>query len=109
MVAPFAMAWMWYYNEQSVVPYQEKGNLLIIAIFGVLYATYVHIYDGLAISMSRVAEIVYSQSLAAFISTAIMYIISWLLIEKIPNVIPYLLAFAMQIILSSIWAMASQK
>lgn len=109
MVAPFAMAWMWYYNEQSVVPYQEKGNLLIIAIFGVLYATYVYIYDGLAISMSRVAEIVYSQSLAAFISTAIMYIISWLLIEKIPNVIPYLLAFAMQIILSSIWAMASQK
>jgi len=38
-----------------------------------------------------------------------MYIISWLLIEKIPNIIPYLLTFFMQIIISSIWATAAQK
>ena len=68
-----------------------------------------NVYDGLAISMSRIPEIVYSQSLAAFISTAIMYIVSWLLLEKIPNAIPYLLAFFMQIIISSIWATVAQK
>lgn len=109
MTIPFAMAWMWYYNEQSIVPYEIKGNLLIIFIFFVLYTTYVHIYDGLAISMSRLAEIVYSQGLAAFISTAIMYLVSWLLIEKIPNVIPYVLAVAMQILVSSTWAKLTQK
>ena len=109
MTIPFAMVWLLYYNKQSVVPYEIKGNLLVISIFFMLYTTYVHIYDGLAISMSRVAEIVYSQGLSVFISTAIMYIISWLLIEKIPNVIPYLLAFFVQILLSSIWANLTQK
>ncbi len=109
MTIPFALAWLWYYNPQSVLPYQSKGNLLMVVIFLVLYSTYVNVYDGLAISMSRVAEIVYSQSLAAFISIAIMYIVSWLLIEKIPNVVPYLITFVMQIIVSSVWAMAAQK
>ena len=95
MTIPFALAWHWYYNPQSALPYQTKGNLLVVVIFVALYCTYVNVYDGLAISMSRAAEIVYSQGLAAFISTAIMYIVSWLLIEKIPNVIPYLIAFFM--------------
>lgn len=104
MTVPFAMAWMWYYAERTDSPYFAKGNYLIIAIFFVLYIVYSHIYDGFLISLCKVSEIVYSQSLAALIADAIMYIITWLLTKHLPAVWPLLLTFCMQILISSIWA-----
>jgi len=104
MTVPFAMAWMWYYAERTDSPYFAKGNYLIIAIFFVLYTTYNHIYDGFLISLCKISEIVYSQSLAAFISCALMYVITWLLTKHLPAVWPLLMAFCMQIIISSIWS-----
>lgn len=104
MVAPFAMAWMWYYAERTDSPYFAKGNYLIIAIFLVLYITYCHIYDGFLISLCKVSEIVYSQSLASFVAGVIMYVITWLLTKHLPAVWPLFLVFCMQVIISSLWA-----
>ena len=109
MTIPFGLVWMYYYKMNMINPYQFKGNAFIIVIFMVLYVTYGHIYDAFSISMSRVAEIVYSQSLAAFISDAFMYIIAWLLIEKIPNVLPLLGIFLIQILISTVWSIGAQK
>ena len=97
MTIPFAAAWMCYYANRTDSPYYAKGNYLIIAIFAFLYVTYVRIYDGFLISMSKVSEIVYSQGLSAFISNAIMYMITWLLTKHLPAVWPLLLVFVLQL------------
>lgn len=109
MTIPFAMAWMWYYAERTDSPYFAKGNYLVIAIFFALYVTYSHIYDGFLISLCKVSEIIYSQSLAAFIANALMYVITWLLTKHLPAVWPLLLAFAMQILISSIWTLCANS
>ena len=109
MTIPFALCWLLYYNVQSVTPYQIKGNGMIILIFMALYAAYGHVYDGFSISLCRIAELIYSQCLAAFISNAIMSIVFFLLIEKFLNVIPLLLAFLAQILISTLWAVVAHK
>ncbi len=109
MTIPFAMAWMWYYADRTDSPYFAKGNYLIIAIFFALYVTYSHIYDGFLISLCKVSEIIYSQSLAAFIANVLMYVITWLLTKHLPAIWPLGLAFAMQILISSIWSFCANS
>ena len=103
MTLPFAMGWMLYYAERIAAPYHEKGNYLIIALFTVFYITYIHVYDGYMVSLSKPSEIIYSQSLAALMSNAIMYFITWLLTKNFPNVLPLFLVFIVQITLSALW------
>lgn len=109
MTIPFAICWLYYYNEQSVTPYQLKGNAMIIFIFMVLYVVYGHVYEGFALSLCRIAELVYSQSLAALISNAFMGVIIFLLIEKFPNIIPLLIGFGAQVAISALWSLFAHK
>lgn len=101
---PFAAGWYLYYGERTAEPYFAKGNYLIIALFIVLYGIYGKVYDALLLSMSRVSEMVYSQSLAAFVSDCIMYVITWLLTKHLPNVLPLILVFGMQILFAAAWS-----
>ena len=104
---PFIICWMGYYAERTWAPYYAKGNYLLIAIFMLLYITYGHIYDAFFISLSKISEIVYSQSLAALVSDGIMFVITWLLTKKFPAIWPILLVFIAQVILSIVWAKAA--
>jgi len=84
LTLPFAMGWILYYAERTAAPYYAKGNYLIIALFMVFYITYGHVYDGFMVSLCKVSELVYSQSLAALVSDGIMYFITWLLTKNFP-------------------------
>ena len=106
---PFAMCWLMYYADRINTPFQWKGNALIIFLFVVLFFAYARIYDALQISLSRISEIIYSQSLAILISDGVMYIILWILTEKVPNILPALLALGGQLILATLWAAAAHK
>ena len=105
---PFALVWYGYYAERTAAPYHMKGNYLILALFSVLYLIYGKVYDALLVSLSRISEMVYSQSLAAFVSDGIMYIVIWLLTKNLPNVIPLLVAFIGQILLAAVWSKTAQ-
>jgi len=103
LTLPFAMGWILYYAERTAAPYYAKGNYLIIALFMVFYITYGHVYDGFMVSLCKVSELVYSQSLAALVSDGIMYFITWLLTKNFPSVLPLFLVFLVQITLSGLW------
>lgn len=73
-------------------------------LYILVYMVYGHIYDAFLVSLVRISELIYSQCLSAFITDAIMYIISWLLIRHLPAVWPLLLVFGAQILISAIWS-----
>lgn len=106
---PFAAGWYWYYADRTAEPYFAKGNYLIIALFMLLYGVYGKVYDALLISMSRISEMVYSQSLAAFVSDCIMYVITWLLTKHLPNAVPMMLVFVIQIALAAVWSCIAHR
>lgn len=67
---PFAICWYWYYSERTASPYHAKGDLLIIFIYFALYIIIGRVYDGFLMSMQRISEIIYSQSLRLQCATA---------------------------------------
>ena len=101
---PFAICWYWYYSERTASPYHAKGDLLIIFIYFALYIIIGRVYDGFLMSMQRISEIIYSQSLAFAVCDGILYIIIWLLSKHLPNILPGLMAFCGQILLAAVWA-----
>ena len=109
MTLPFALSWLFYYGSRTSTPYQYKGNSLIIVIFAILYIIFCQLYEGFSAYLLRKVEIVYSQSLAAFIGNFLMYIICWLLTEKFPAVWPLLLVFLAQGCLSVLWVIVAHS
>lgn len=103
MTIPFGAVWILYYSQRTVSPYYAKGNWLIIALFLLLYISYGRIYEAFQVSLHRISEMVYSQGLAAFISNAIMYVVMWLLTKHLPNVLPLLLSYGAELLVSVVW------
>ena len=104
MIIPFVICWIVYYQERLwIEPFYRKGNWMMFLLYIVVYVTYGHIYDAFLISQVRISELVYSQCLAAFITNAAMYVVTWLLLRHIPAVWPLLLVFAAQIVISAFW------
>lgn len=105
MTIPFVVCWMLYYQEKMwTQPFYRRGNWLMALLYILVYMVYGHIYDAFLVSLVRISELIYSQGLSAFITDAIMYIISWLLIRHLPAVWPLLLVFGAQILISAIWS-----
>lgn len=52
---------------------------------------------------------VYSQGLAAFITDAILYLITWLLTQHLPSIWPLLLTFIMQLLIAALWSYCAHQ
>lgn len=101
---PFALCWLLYYASRVDSPFYAKGNVLMIALFFVLYIIFGRVYDAFLMSMNRISETIYSQALAAMVADGIMYIVIWLLSKHLPNLLPGIVAIAGQIALAAVWA-----
>lgn len=104
MTAIFGACWYWFYADHIRSPYYNRGNWVVIAIFAVLYLTYGRVYDAFKVSLFRISEMVYSQSLAAILSNVVMYVVIWLLNKDIPPVWPLLLATLVQLLFAVGWS-----
>ena len=102
---PFILAWVLYFSHKVYLSdFYRKGNWLVMALFVVIYYLLSHLYSGYSIHISRISEIVYSQSLGALLADGIMFIIMWLLIRHVPNIPVLLLVFGAQFVLIMLWA-----
>lgn len=104
---PFGLCWYLYYAGHLYNPFFARGDRLVVALFFLLYVMFGKIYAGFTISLQRISEIVYSQSLAILFSNGIIYIVTWLLTRHFPNVLPLLQAFLVEILVSIIWSVAA--
>lgn len=86
----------WNTNEKNMM-------ILVIGGFLVLYTIYGKIYESFTISMSRVLEMIYSQSLALVMSDVLTFIMICLLKNQIIQPAPFIVVFISQLVLSVIW------
>lgn len=106
---PFTVCWYAYFADNIPMPFFERGNWVVIALFVVLYITFARVYDAFWISVNKASELAYSQVLSVLLADAIMYIVIWLLNHRIPNLIPCLITMAAQTVLVAVWSYAAQK
>lgn len=106
---PFAVCWYLVYAPNVAAPYYDRGNWLIVGIYLVIYIIYGRVYEGFMVSLYRISEMVYSQGLAAFITDAILYLITWLLTQHLPSIWPLLLTFIMQLLIAALWSYCAHQ
>ena len=104
---PFAWGWFNYYAQHMALPFYDRGNWVIVALYAVLYMIFGRVYGGFWISLNRISESVYSQALAVMMTSGIMYVVTVLLERQLPDIWPVMAAFAVQLVLSGLWSMAA--
>ena len=104
---PFAWGWFNYYAQHIALPFYDRGNWVVVALYAVLYMIFGRVYGGFWISLNRISESVYSQALAVMMTSGIMYVVTVLLERQLPDIWPVLVAFAVQLVLSGLWSMAA--
>lgn len=104
---PFAWGWFHYYAEHMALPFYDRGNWVVVALYAALYMIFGRVYGGFGISLNRISESVYSQALAVMMTSGIMYVVTVLLERQLPSIWPVLAAFAVQLVLSGLWSMAA--
>lgn len=103
LTVPFGLVWYFVYSNEMASPYYIKGQIIVLLLFFLLYSAMCKTFDGFTVSISPVTEMVYSQMLAAVISDFFMYIVIFLLIRSIPNVLWMLVIVLGQFVLALCW------
>ena len=109
ITVPFALVWLCYYAERTWAPFYRKGNWAVIGLFLLLYAMFGKVYDAFLVSMNRMFEAVYSQSLAALFADSVMYVVGWLLTKHLPNPIPLFIVLFCQVVFAAVWFKLANK
>ena len=105
VTAVFGGVWMHFYASNVYrIPFYNKGNWVVIALFLVTYYYLAHLYQGFYIHISRVSEIIYAQDLAAVLADAFLFAVTILLSRRIPNVLPMLLCLLGQSCVIFCWS-----
>ena len=107
LTLPFIWCWYSYYAQHIALPFYDRGNWVMVALYFVLYVVFGRVYGGFWISLNRISESVYSQALAVVMTSSIMYIVTFLLARQLPNPLPLLAAFVAQLVLSALWSMVA--
>ncbi len=92
----YGLCWYTYYGDKIRFPFYDLGNELMVAAFMVLYYFISHLYHGYRVSISRISDLIYSQTLAVFIVDVMMYIITLLINRQLMTIIPLGIAFVVQ-------------
>lgn len=109
LTIPFVVCWFGYYEKKIYSHFDHYGNWSVVILFIIFYVIFARIYDAFLVSLYRISEMIYSQILAVAISDGFMYLIIWLLMEHLPNIVPGIIALAIQCFLTIIWSVFSHK
>ena len=107
ITVPFAWCWFYYYAQQLALPFYDRGNWVVVGLYAVLYMIFGRVYGSFWISLNRISESVYSQALAVMMTSGIMYVVTFLLERRMPDIWPLITAFVVQLVLSGLWSMAA--
>lgn len=105
----FAGCWFAYYAHQAVSPFYNKGNYLIVVLFALLYVLFARVYNGFLISINRMSELCFSQALSVLLADGIMFVMTILLVKRVPNVLPLFVAAAVQMFLILAWSYLASR
>ena len=106
---PVALCWSCCYGPDALIPGGALTACLVAAVFVALYTAYGRIYGGFYLSMVRISEMLYSQSLALVMADGILYLILCLLNYRLLNPLPMLGALIVQILLAMLWCVCAHK
>lgn len=100
----FAACWYLFYADDMMVPFFARGNWVVIVLFMVFYLLFARIYAAFSVSLMRIRELAYSQSLAIGLSNVLIYVVISLISHGFVAVLPLLVTMFAQMLIAIIWS-----
>lgn len=104
MTIPFALCWGCFYVKQASCNADTGENWLMIFLFVFLYCIFGRLYEAFQVSTKRISEMIYSQSLSAFMADGILLMVIWMLLGHFPSIWPAVICGGVQILVSASWS-----
>lgn len=86
--AVFAYTWINEYNNYIVLPFVQRGNWFLYAVYIILFSIFLHSFDGLKYGIYRRTNLIIAQILATVSTAFIIYLQIVLLSARFVTVIP---------------------
>ena len=109
MTIPFIFVWYKYYADKLWVNFYMRGHWMVILLYIMLYFFIGRVYDAFKMSYNSRGEMIYSQILSLFEVNVIMYFVAWLLIRRLPAILPVLGVMLVQAVFTAIWSSIAQS
>lgn len=109
MTASFAFLWYSFLADVIALPFFRKGNWFVVSLFLILYYVFGRNYNAFNISYQRISEVAYSQALALAFSDFFMYIITWLLMRRLPNIFVFAALITIQFCVAVLWSVTTHN
>lgn len=109
MTASFAFLWYSFLADVIALPFFRKGNWFVVSLFLILYYVFGRNYNAFNISYQRISEVAYSQALALSFSDFFMYIITWLLMRRLPNIFVFAALITIQLCVAVLWSVTTHN
>lgn len=103
MSIPYIAVWVMCYALNTWVPFHYWGNLLVAFLFFPVYFYFGKTYDAFLISYNRISETAISGALSLLLTDSVMYMVLLLLVRRLPNPLPLLGAYIVQLAITVIW------
>ena len=102
----FALVWIKAYAPLLAQPVLYAEIAAVVALFAFLDTLLLRVYDAFLISQSRISELVGSQFLSALLTDLFLYVVSALLLHRLPPVLPMLAGLFVQGLIAVVWTYA---
>lgn len=109
VTAVYAVVWYVFYADKLYHPFYFYGNFVMILVFTLLYANFSKLYGVYELRVSRTSDLVYSNIVALFITSFVMYCVTLLLERHLPNVLPLLLFMFVSILITIPWSIFANR
>lgn len=103
MTALMMTVWFTLCAPQAAMPDVQTVSIAVCACYAILSVFFYRTYNAYKIGMNRAGETFYSQTLANLFSNFLTYIFACIIQLRLMNVLPVLLVFVGQTVISAVW------
>ena len=104
--AVFVLGWKIGYPQ---VDFYNKGNYLLLLVYGILLFVFTNIYGGFKLGVSRKGELIYSNCIGALMANIFMYLQLSLIAQDLLSFVPILVATFVQVIVIALGCYVNNK
>ncbi len=106
----FYLTWDFVYNDaMRYSPFYNKGLILLVVIYAVMYVAFSNLYGGFKVGYYRVSDIIYSQLISILFVNAITYAEVSLMDRRLLNPVAFIIMTLFQVALSILWTYFSNR
>ena len=99
----FHKIWMQFYSPLYYIQFYSIGRYAATITCGGLYVLLGRLYGTFWLKISRISEIMYANIVTNVMVAGCMYLVAWIFIRHLPNILPMLLIICMWSFMALIW------